>query len=318
MKIQITAISVAWTLAALLTTAHAAVPMSRSTLSTTACSDTTSAAYTACQHDVLDSFWIASGKCYNERDAADRASCLSEAKAASAEGTQVCGAQRTERKKLCTALGEAPYDPSFEPGQFVDPREVGRSVAPNPWFPLTHRTMVYKSAEETVRVVTTDKVKIIDNVPCLVVLDTVEVDGAITESTIDWFAQDVHGNVWYCGEATAEYGEDGVPVNVDGSFQADEEGARPGIVAKAAPAAGDVYRQEFDLGNAEDAAKVLSLTGSAQSPVASCRNTCLVTEESTPLEPGAIENKYYKPGIGFIFQVTPATGDTLKLVEIIN
>ena len=314
MKLQITATCVALALAALSTTAQAARPAPRPT----ACSDTTKAAHTACLYDVLDTFWIDSGKCYNEMDAADRASCRSDAKASASESTQLCGEQRNERKDLCDDLGEAPYDPAFEPAQFVDPRQVGHSVAPNPWFPLTRRTMIYKSANETVRVVTTDEVKIIDHVPCLVVLDTVEVDGAITESTIDWFAQDVQGNVWYCGEATAEYGEDGVPVNVDGSFQADENGARPGIIAKAVPAVGDVYRQEFDLGNAEDTAEVLSLHGSATSPAASCAGTCMVTEESTPLEPGQIENKYYKPGVGFIFQVKPATGETLRLVKIIN
>ena len=315
MKLQITATFVALALAAVLSTTAQA---GRAALRPTACSDTTKAAHTACLYDALDTFWIDTGKCNNEMDAADRARCLSVAKASASESTQLCGEQRAARKNLCDALGEAPYDPAFEPSQFVDPRQVGSSVAPNPWFPLNRRTMIYKSADETVRVVTTNEVKIIDGVPCLVVLDTVEVAGAITESTIDWFAQDVQGNVWYCGEATAEYGADGVPVNIHGSFQADENGARPGIIAKAAPAVGDVYRQEFDLGNAEDTAKVLSLNGSATSTAASCAGTCLLTEETTPLGPGAVENKYYKPGVGFIFQVKPATGDTLRLVEIIN
>lgn len=319
MKMHILAICVALTLAAVLsTTAQAARPVARAAPQPTACRDTSKAAQMACQFSGFDAFWIDSGKCNNEKDAADRATCLSDAKAALRDATQLCGAQRQKRNDLCADLGEAPYDPAFEPSQFVDPREIGRSVAPNPWFPLTRRTLVYKSADETVRVVTTDKVKIIDRVPCLVVLDTVEVNGAVTEATTDWFAQDVHGNVWYCGEGTAEYGEDGIPVNVDGSFQADVNGARPGIIAKAAPAVGDVYRQEFDLGNAEDTAKVLSLHGSATSLAASCASTCLVTEESTPLAPGAIENKYYKPGVGFIFQLKPATGETLQLVEIIN
>ena len=79
-----------------------------------------------------------------------------------------------------------------------------------------------------------------------------------------------------------------------------------------------MYRQEFDLGNAEDAAEIINLHGSATTPVASCAGTCLVTKEFTALSPGNIENKYYKPGVGFIFHVKPATGDTLELVEIIN
>jgi hypothetical protein len=176
---------------------------------------------------------------------------------------------------------------------------------------------VYRSSDETVRVTVTNQVKIIDDVPCVVVRDVVEVDGELLEDTIDWFAQDVHGNVWYCGEATAEY-EDGFPVNTGGSFQADVDGARPGLLMKAAPAVGDVYRQEFDLGNAEDAAEVVNLHGFAITPAASCRGDCLVTREFTPLSPGDEENKYYKPGIGMILTVNLETGERSKLVRIVD
>src|SRR5262245_14921597 len=177
--------------------------------------------------------------------------------------------------------------------------------------------MVYKSRVENVRVRITNEVKVIDNVPCLVVHDTVYEDGEVTEDTIDWFAQDTQGNVWYCSEATADY-VDGFPTATDRSFQADVDGARPGIIIKAVPVVGDVYRQEFDLGNAEDAAKVINLHGTATTKAASCAGTCLVTEETTPLEPGAIENKYYKPGVGFILQTSPGSNVRLELVQIID
>jgi hypothetical protein len=212
-----------------------------------------------------------------------------------------------------------PYDPSFEPGNFVDPRQVGKSVAPNPYFPITGgRTYVYEGAGEEVRVTFTNEVKIIDNVPCLVVIDNVfTLDGDLVEATTDWYAQDLQGNVWYCGESTAEY-EEGRPVSVDGSFQADENGARPGLQMKAAPAVGDVYRQEFDLGNAEDVAEVLSLNASATSPGGSCASNCLATDEFTPISPGNHETKYYKPGVGFILQTKPGSAERLELVEIVN
>ena len=316
MKQHITAVCTVLAMAAALS---APAQATRPAPAKTACSDTTKAAHAACLYSGLDEFWINTGKCRNEKDAGDRESCLKEARTVARDATTLCGEQRTERKDLCEDLGEAPYDPAFERSQFVDPRQVGKSIAPNPWFPLIGgRTLVYESGDETVRVVTTDKVKIIDNVPCLVVTDTVEINGAVFEATVDWFAQDVQGNVWYCGEATAEYGEDGIPVSVDGSFQADENGASPGIIMKGAPAVGNVYRQEFDLGNAEDAAEVINLHGSATTPVASCAGTCLVTEEFTPLSPGNTEHKYYMPGVGFIYQVKIETGEILQLVEIIN
>ena len=40
---------------------------------------------------------------------------------------------------------------------------------------------------------------------------------------------------------------------------------------KAAPAVGDVYRQEFALGEAEDAARIVSLHESASTPGAAAR-----------------------------------------------
>ena len=54
------------------------------------------------------------------------------------------------------------------------------------------------------------------------------------------------GNVWYCGEAVQDF-ENGELVSLDGSFKAGVDGAKPGILMKAAPMIGDVYRQEFDL-----------------------------------------------------------------------
>ena len=283
-----------------------------------ACSATTQAAYSACLFDALDTYWTDNGKCRNESEVRDRRECLADARAALPENNQQCLEQREARDGLCDALGQTPYDPRFEREDFVNPADIGHGVAPNPWFPLVSgRTMVYKSADETIRVTFTDQVRVIDNVPCLVVRDVVEVNGELLEDTIDWFAQDIYGNIWYCGEATAEY-EDGFPVNTDGSFQADVDGARPGMIMKAAPAVGNVYRQEFDLGNAEDAAKVIDLHGTGTAPAASCTRNCLVTEEFTPLSPGVIEYKYYKPGVGFILQIQPASGERLELVEIIE
>ena len=40
-------------------------------------------------------------------------------------------------------------------------------------------------------------------------------------------------------------------------------------------------------------------------PAARCASTCLVTEETTALDPDALENKYYKPGVGVILEVKP-------------
>jgi len=159
----------------------------------------------------------------------------------------------------------------------------------------------------------TDEVKEILGVTCAVVHNLVKENGEVIEDTEDWYAQDIFGNVWYFGEIAQDF-EDGELVSIDGSWKAGVDGAKAGIIMKAAPAVGDVYRQEFSLGNAEDLAEVLSLTGSEVVPAATCNGDCLVTRDFTPLQPDVSEHKYYKPGFGLILEVNPDTGDRVELV----
>src|SRR5204862_7933460 len=83
------------------------------------------------------------------------------------------------------------------------------------------------------------------------------------EDTLDWYAEDRTGTVWYLGEDTKEY-ENGKISSTEGSWVAAEHGARPGIIMPAHPQPGDRYRQEYYRGHAEDQAEVLSTTERAQ------------------------------------------------------
>ena len=87
--------------------------------------------------------------------------------------------------------------------------------------------------------------------------------GTLTEQTLDWYAQDDQGNVWYFGEYTTE-----LPNDHTGSWTAGVDGAKPGYIMEAAPQVGDSYCQENAPGLAEDAAQVLSLTASRSVPYA--------------------------------------------------
>jgi hypothetical protein len=281
------------------------------------CKQTTQAALNACKFEVQDDFWIEKGKCYNLSDPADQKACAAEANGMKAEGIGECKDQRDARKEVCEALGEAPYDPQINPADFVDPSQIGDTVPPNPYFPLIPgNTSIYEGGGETITVTVTDDTKKILGVTCVVVTDIVKMGEEVIEDTVDWFAQDTSGNVWYFGEIAQNF-EDGELNNLDGSWKAGENGAKPGIVMKAAPQVGDVYRQEFLLGDAEDIAEILSLTGSATVPAAACSGDCLVTKDTSPLEPDLVENKYYASGIGVILEVDVATGDRVELVEFI-
>jgi hypothetical protein len=279
------------------------------------CSRTAEVARTACGHAASDTYWIAVGRCLNTSDADKRAECLEEAEDARTEDRALCAAQFEARDDLCDALGEAPYDPPFDGRDFVDPLEIGKSIAPNRFFPLVPGSQwVYRSPSETNVVDVLGKVKRIAGVPCTVVHDVVKQNGETIEDTIDWFAQNVDGSVWYCGEQTQE-SNDGRVFDVSGSWRAGEDEARPGLIMPAAPHAGRTYRQEFALGEAEDAARIRTVSGSASVPAASCSGTCVVTREFTPLEPDAREDKYYAPGIGLILSVDRTTGERLQLIR---
>jgi len=282
------------------------------------CTGIATAAFKACRHEIQDDFWIATGNCNNLPDPSARAECNEKAKAAREEAREDCEAQRAARGELCTAIGEAPYAPQINRSMFVNPADIGGSVAPNPYFPLVRgRTWILKSGDETITTTVTRETKRILGVTCAVIQDVVEEDGEVIESTKDWYAQDLQGNVWYFGESTQDF-ENGELFSIDGSWTAGLDGARAGIVMKAMRTVGDVYRQEFSLANAEDAAEIISLTGSASVPAGSCNGDCLITKDYTPISPGVFEHKYYAPGVGMILEVDPNTGKRVELVEIRN
>jgi hypothetical protein len=205
------------------------------------------------------------------------------------------------------------YHPQIDPADFV-------SGIDNPYFPLTPGTTFTYRAEtadgvETDVVTVTHSTKVILGVTCTVVTDQSTLDGVIEEDTIDWYAQDKDGNVWYFGEDTTQF-ENGEPVGHVGSWEAGVNGAEPGIVMLADPRPGASYRQEFLAGVAEDMAKVERLNARVSVPYGDFED-CLVTKEWSPLEPGAIERKFYARGVGLVL-VEEHKGKTVRseLVDI--
>ncbi len=285
-----------------------------------ACTATARAARRACRSDVRDDFWTTIGNCANLSDPVATQECSDEAKQARHEERSLCGDRFGARIDLCLALGEDTFEPAFDPADFVDPLEIGVSIAANPYFPLEQgRRWVYEGGDETIIVTVTDRTKQIGGVTCLVLNDRVEEDGTVVEDTDDWYAQDRLGNVWYCGEISQNFeipeGED-MPelVDLDGSWRAFRDFAQPGILMQALPQVGHIYRQEFSLREAEDAAQIVLLDGTEGVPAASCGGHCLVTREFTPIEPEAEEYKYYAPGVGLILEVGQ-DGSRVELVE---
>jgi hypothetical protein len=298
-----------------------------------ACYETAALQLTACKAEVRSDFFVAQAICENVPGEAAQDDCEGEANLARGEALVLCGEQRTARLALCADLGDGRYDPNFEPALFDDPKQPSH---PNPYFPLQlGNRWVFEGGGEHVTVTVLNETKLIEGVTCLTVHDLVEVNGASHEDTDDWYGQRKDGTVDYCGEISQSFESfiGDVPAgpeltDLHGSWKAGRDGALPGAQFLGAPRVGQVYRQEFAPGVAEDAAEVLSTSyrfgrdadlDRFVPPALALRmcsaGDCIVTGEFTPVEPDAFQHKFYARGVGLFLEVDPVTGDITQLVE---
>ena len=179
----------------------------------------------------------------------------------------------------------------------------------NPWFPLrpgtTYRYVGIKDGQPSRDVVVvTHQTRTIQGVPCVAVQDQLYVRGKLHERTTDWYSQDSQGNVWYFGEQTAELDRNGQVTSTEGTWLAGRDGAKPGIYMPAHPRVGQTGRQEYYKGHAEDHFRVAAVIGT----VTSGAEASVLTEETTPLEPGVLDNKLYVRGVGTVVELTVKGG----------
>jgi hypothetical protein len=185
-----------------------------------------------------------------------------------AAATTAACSQEPSTTQESAAKPAAPAAQPFTPPQGGEPVQLDPTQfttrIDNRWWPMRPGSRwVYRETDgqgtpQRVVVTVTDKTKPIIGIQARVVHDVVTEDGQLVEDTYDWYAQDAKGNVWYLGEDTKEY-EDGKVTTTEGSWQAGVDGAQPGILLLADPKRAMEYRQEYYKGQAEDAARVLSL-----------------------------------------------------------
>jgi hypothetical protein len=204
----------------------------------------------------------------------------------------------------------------------LDPADFTTRID-NPYWPMSPGTRwVYRETDTTgtrrdVTITVTDETRTIaDGITARVVRDLVTEAGAMVEATDDWYAQDGDGNIWYLGEATAEY-ENGQVVSRAGSFEAGVDGAQPGVAMPADPQPGMSYRQEYYAGQAEDNAAVVTVGEEhVEVPYGYFDTDVLMTRDLVPLEPHVQELKFYARGIGPLLSVhTDGAGGRAELVQ---
>ena len=205
--------------------------------------------------------------------------------------------------------------PAVNPAQFNHPQQ-------NKYFPLEVGTVFrYRGVDEGERlrevVTVTARKKTIEGVRTTVVRDVVRsADGTLVEKTHDWYAADDDGNVWYFGEATATYDEQGDVESREGSWQAGVDGAVAGIIMPADPRPTDAYRQELYRGQAEDQAWIVQRHFSVEVPYGKVRDVVRSFEWSR-LEPRVMSTKLYGPGLGIIRERDISGGnESFELVSV--
>jgi len=208
--------------------------------------------------------------------------------------TAACGGDNTTESTVAPVLAD------YAAASFVDGID-------NPYFPfIPGTTWSYEGIEdgevERIEVVVTSEARIVDTVPAVVVRDTVTLDGELIEDTYDWYAQDLAGNVWYLGEDSKEY-DGGEFVGSAGSWETGVDGALPGIIMYADPAAhlNEPYRQEYYIDEAEDVGEIVQVDAEVTVRGITYSNVVVIREWNL-LEPGVFENKYFAPGVGVVLE----------------
>lgn len=206
------------------------------------------------------------------------------------------------------------YDPEIDPADFT-------SVVDNPYLSFIPGTVWrYEGVNEDgeakeIEITVTSESKTVMGIEMVVVQDRVWEKGELVEDTVDWYAQDTEGNVWYFGEVVSNYDEGELKDNA-GSWEAGVNGAKPGIMMLADPQVGVSYRQEYLVGEAEDLVKVESITETVETGLGTYTN-CVRTKDFNPFEPNILEDKYYckeNGGLAYEIKVAGEEGE-IKLVS---
>ena len=220
------------------------------------------------------------------------------------------------------------YSVVIDPAAFQD-LEGNPLPIDNPYLPLVPGTLyLYEGeARDTLLMevvsVSHDTKKIL-GVTCTVVdhwewfWDEATTQWKLKEETNNWHAQDAAGVVWYFGEDTTAFDDaDDFDTTEGGSWEAGVDGALPGVAMPANPIRGLTYRLEYYKDVAEDMAKVLNLNSKVSTEFGAFRGA-LQAKEWTPLEPGAVENKFYAEGVGFVLGKGPKGSKAyLELVAVL-
>ena len=132
--------------------------------------------------------------------------------------------------------------------------------------------------------------------------------GNLTEATLDYFAQDDAGNVYYLGEDVDTY-KNGKVSGHSGGWLLGKETKIPGVLLPANPQEGDAFRSEDVPGITVEDDVVVSRSETMKVPAGTFHDCIKIKEHASD---GATEYKYYARGVGVIAEMDSDEGLLLK------
>lgn len=185
------------------------------------------------------------------------------------------------------------------------PRFSNPQAITNPYLPLTSlmQDVLENQSERVERTAKPDMHKTFkiggQTVEALAVEDREYAGGKLTEVTIDYFAQDDDGAVYYLGEDVDEY-QNGRVTGHSGAWLLGRDTQKPGVLMPAHPKVGDRFRFEDVPKITREADEVVSVSETVTVPAGTWTNCVKIREKASD---GATEYKFYAPGIGCVKEV---------------
>jgi len=156
-----------------------------------------------------------------------------------------------------------------------------------------------ESQSETLVISVMEETRDIGGITTRLVEEREHKNGELYEISRNFYAIDPEsGDVFYFGEEVDFYTQ-GQITGHSGAWLAYENGNQPGLIMPGTPLVGMKYYQEIAPDVAMDRAKVVSVSETFDTAVGEFKN-CLLTQESSKINPVAIEYKTYCPGIGLV------------------
>jgi hypothetical protein len=190
----------------------------------------------------------------------------------------------------------------------LEPDEL-TSIGRNPYFILEPGyVLVLEAGKERLTITVLNETRRIDNVETRIVEERETNDGHPVEISRNYFAiSKLTNNVYYFGEEVDIY-QAGKVSSHEGAWMAGVNGAHFGLAMPGTPTLKARYHQEIAPGVAMDRAEIASLNERLSTPAGIFKDVLKIVETS-PLERGAAEAKYYASGVGLL------QDGSLKLVK---